>query len=95
MGFHEGGSQDTRYLLRDCSIIPMRFANGQMTLHPDKPVIESGRENKMMWVVREIAPNNTLAVGYFDHMGIDIYLGTDLVKSIAVNGRIFGIVAVP
>ena len=95
MGFHEAGSQDTRYLLRDRCIIPMRFANGQMTLHPEKPVVESRRLDKMMWVVREIASNNTLAVGYSDHMGIDIYLGTDLVKSIAVNGRIFGIVAVP
>ena len=95
MGFHEGGSPDTRYLLRDHCIIPMRFANGEMTLHPEKPVVDSQREGVLMWVVREIAPNNTLAVGYFNLTMIDIYQDTDLVRSISINGRIFGIIALP
>ena len=95
MGFHKDGSPDTRYLLRQRCIIPMHFADGKMTLHPDKPVVDSRRKNKKMWVVREIAPINTLAVGYCDFNEIDIYFGTVLVKSIVVSGRIFGIVVVP
>ena len=48
-----------------------------------------------MWVVREIGPDNTLAVGYSFERLIDIYRGKELVRSIDVNGRIFAIIVPP
>ena len=64
-------------------------------LHPDKPVVKSAKPNARMWVARQIGPNNTLAVGYLNRSELDIYRGTDLIRTISINGSVFAIFVPP
>ena len=95
MGFHLASSPDTRYLVKTSCIIPFRFQDGKMMLHPDKPVVQSVKQHARMWVAREIGPNNTLAVGYLNLSELDIFRGTDLIRTININGSIFAIFVPP
>lgn len=75
-------------------IFPVKFVNGEIILDQTRNIVTAQNSRDAMWCVREIA-HNTIAVGFFDKFGIEIYEGQSLTRCINLPSYIFALILPP